>query len=145
MNPGSCWKWLTENLSEMKLENQVSSKEQSKKLKELGVIQKSLFYWHPNFDRPVFGEKVTTKSGSQYKKTQVCNDKNVATSAFTVAELGLIMKEYSLPFYWKIWDGWCYKQGGDPKGFDNEVTARAEMLIYLLESKRLKAEEIILK
>ena len=71
----------------MKLENQVCTKEQAQKLKDLGVAQKSIFYHHPNFERPVFGEQVTTVFGKVYKKTQVCNDKNAACSAFTVGEL----------------------------------------------------------
>jgi hypothetical protein len=72
----------------MILENQVCTIEQAKKLKELGVIQKSLFYWHPKFERPVFGETSVKKHGKQYTVTQVCNDKEVAVSAFTASEIG---------------------------------------------------------
>lgn len=41
----------------MKLENQVCSIEQSKKLKELGVVQDSLFYHFPNVNTEQIKEK----------------------------------------------------------------------------------------
>lgn len=41
----------------MKLENQVCSLEQSKKLKELGVVQDSLFYHFPNVNTEQIKEK----------------------------------------------------------------------------------------
>ena len=75
----------------MRLENQVINENNAAMLKTLGVIQKSLFYHHPAFDSPVFGETVTTEWGKQYKKTQGCNDKKASLSAFTVSELGVII------------------------------------------------------
>lgn len=74
----------------MILEDQVIGLNKSLILKTLGITQKSLFYHHPAFDQPVFGETMTTEWGKQYKKTQVCNDKKAASSAFTVTELSKI-------------------------------------------------------
>jgi len=75
----------------MKLENQVCSPNQAAVLKSFGILQKSLFYYHPAFESPVFGETWTTATGTQYKKTKVCNDKNRAASAFTVPELATMV------------------------------------------------------
>lgn len=77
----------------MKLQDQVCTLEQANRLKELGVRQKSLFYHHPAFEKPVFGETWTTQAGKQYKKTLVCNDKRGSTSAFTVAERRRMLKK----------------------------------------------------
>lgn len=67
----------------MKLQDQVIGLNQAMRLKGLGVKQKSLFYHHPAFDTPVFGETVTTEHGKKYKKIQVCNDKKGSASAIT--------------------------------------------------------------
>jgi len=75
----------------MKIENQVCDLSQAMVLKTFGVLQKSLFYHHLSFDRPVFGETPVTETGKQYKKTQVCNDKKGAASAYTVLELAAMV------------------------------------------------------
>jgi len=143
----------------MNIESQVCSLEQAKKLKDLGVSQKSIFYWHPNFDNPVFGEQWTTVAGKQYKKTQVCNDKNGSYSAFTVAELGVMLchkirigkalykfranLEKSGLWHLKfrtlnagVMTPLCITQG------KNEAIARAEMLIKLLEKGFLRVTQV---
>src|ERR1700689_4384174 len=62
----------------MKLESQVCSLELSKRLKELGFKQESLFYWYnTKGDERFYGIAYT--KGSKLKNT---------FSAFTVAELG---------------------------------------------------------
>lgn len=81
----------------MDIIEQVCSLEQAKELKALGVIQKSLFYHHPQFDKPVFGETRITKheqSGNAHSTTSlcVCNDKKDSYSAYTVAELGKFLE-----------------------------------------------------
>lgn len=110
----------------MKLEQQVTSLELTKRLKELGVKQESAFYWHGGLQYPYL---VQRPNGSD------------TISAFTVAELGEM-----LPALCKTWqniNGWSCEHWND-KGncFDgkiiHEVTeadARAKMLIYLLENK----------
>lgn len=146
----------------MKLQDQCCTIEQAKLLKSLGVTQKSLFYHHPNFDRPVFGETVITESGKQYRKIQVCNDKKASFSAFTVAELGAM-----LPDYYPSWRFKKNEQSGErlwiatvicspkPPGIDDIHTAHefdrfaktqaealATLLIALLETEAIKVEEV---
>jgi hypothetical protein len=120
----------------MKLEEQVCTMEQAVKLKTLGIPQKSLFYWHPAFERPVFGETWTTQTGKQYAKTMVCNDKKGSSSAFTVAELGVILPPGFDTMYCTN-EGW---RGYDPEGNDYKLVAynteaelRADMVISILE------------
>jgi hypothetical protein len=62
----------------MKLENQVCTLEQSKKLKELGICQKSFLYY-------ING---TTTPGTLSSKEKIIF--NLHWSAFTVAELGIM-------------------------------------------------------
>lgn len=115
----------------MPLENQVASLELSKKLKELGVKQKSLFWWG----------RVSGDGWALYHLNKLQSD-NV--SAFTVAELGEMLPKG----YWdevSVNGGFeiGYGQGrpmGDQKidryfvVEQNEAEARAKMLIYLLEN-----------
>ena len=123
----------------MKLENQLTSLELSKKLKELGVKQESLFYWqgylHSN------------------KKIELVNQENLDInydycSAFTVAELGEMLpinsiREVKTPNNkWLIsWCGEISEDGLTSKWErfteDTEANARAKMLIYLLENNYL--------
>ncbi|MEK6880067.1 MAG: hypothetical protein AABY22_10685 [Nanoarchaeota archaeon] len=95
----------------MKIENQVSSLQPSKRLKELGVKQDSLFYWH-NID--------TYPSIMYGDSTEWAGDELI--SAFTVAELGEM-----LPLF-IIMNNGIYFQ--DKK----EADSRAKILIYLLEN-----------
>lgn len=144
----------------MRLEDQVTSLELSKKLKELGVKQESYFYW---VYRPARKKsKLNCLDGTKesytiqdltpkwHKKCQTNGILKGASkeymnwiksfqfySAFTVAELGEMLpigvssrKSYT---------------GGDfmvkyktvYKRADTEVNARAKFLIYLLENKSL--------
>lgn len=73
----------------MKLENQVCTLEQAKKLKELGIVQDSLFSWRK-------GEFYNT--GEWIFEWYVTNDAydfeiepSESYSAFTVAELGMML------------------------------------------------------
>lgn len=145
----------------MKLIDQVITLEQAKQLKELGVKQKSLFYHHPAFDVPVFGETWTTEHGKQYKKTQVCNDKKGSASAFTVAEMGAMLpktvKLADVQFRYGVM-GDCHVQYIIEASESNrillhkghqvwttgktEAEARAEMLVYLLKNKLITVEEV---
>jgi len=80
----------------MKLEQQVTSLELSKKLKELGVKQDSLFYWVDKFPlvtiEPII---VDVKKFDNYYEGKTEDFaralKNNIYSAFTVAELGNLM------------------------------------------------------
>lgn len=130
----------------MKLEDQVCTVPQAARLKALGISQKALFYHHPLFGGPAFGERVITTPGSL---TMVCNDKEFAFAAFTVAELGIMlppgydtMRTTDHPV--DIWRGYD-KEGKDVfKGLKGitEADVRAQMVIYLLENEDITAKEV---
>lgn len=126
----------------MKLENQVVSLELAKKLKELGVNQESLCWW-------------LRSPGEDWRcePIHVTNIENI--SAFTVAELGEMLRE---KFFAKWASGWdeVHEEGtwygelriGVSKGGKNlirewffgnktEADARAKMLVYLIENNLL--------
>lgn len=138
----------------MKLIDQVCTIDQAKHLKELGVEQKSLFYFHHAFDKPVFGETPVTETGKQYKKVQVCNDKNGSFAAFTVAELGVMIQQIGLyTCVNTVLMGWAvhhvneyadyeFKQPGNMNSYDTEAQARAAILIELLEDKKVSVSGI---
>ena len=138
-------------------EQQLTSLELSKKLKELGVKQESLFCWLEVIDDfnvlpEIIYYKKSTSKGS-YGENGYWEEK--VYSAFTVAELGEMLP-------WEIFeidkgkylvdlstlvgeDGWrsSLLAVSDSKSnlnnhiekSDTEANARAKMLIYLLENK----------
>lgn len=128
----------------MKLEDQVCSLEQAKKLKELGVSQESLFWWLELYQGPEdnFNPRYFLNSGKH-------KDIEIQFSAFTVAELGEMLPVKVENVYqeiitthtgsgeWKcavrnvISGDWPQKYQIDA---DTEADARAKMLIYLLEN-----------
>lgn len=130
----------------MKLENQVTSLELSKKLKELGVKQgHHLWYWWQDGS----ADEKTGKFRWVLKQGGLFDDKCYA--ALTVAELGEISPCH---VYTKKSPKDCCDYGNIEKGFaaenenakdgerkyehaDTEANARAKALIYLLETKIL--------
>ncbi len=115
-------------MNNMTLEQQVTSLELSKKLKDLGVKQESLFWW---------GKKMGfTKIEILHKG----NSGGIECAAFTVAELGEMLP-LSTKFYRSVdqigkWVCWC--QGLDIIREDTMVNAAAKMLVYLLENNLIK-------
>ena len=135
----------------MELKDQVASLESSKRLKELGVKQESLFYWYrwtDTFNRQ-FGELPDEKDnnilGAPSIQPVPLSGITDRFSAFTVAELGWLTPYYnSISFY--QWDE--NEESGYGCHFNNpaiteeyfatsktEAEARALMLIYLLEHR----------
>lgn len=131
----------------MKLEHQVTSLEISKRLKELGVKQESLFFYAKSPDNkfrlyPLF-------FSPELSATVKLNSKEKDYSAFTVAELGEMLpaKIYSdgfLEIYktgkkWKVMYVYqpinvtCFM--GENFISNTEADARGKCLIYLLENK----------
>ena len=113
----------------MKLDNQVTNLELSKKLKELGAKQKSLFWWNiftdPNTNkkRKILAYNLSKTFGDYY-------------SAFTVAELGEMLPLRILNNVGQQTDGKYYCQLGIKFiSSDTEANARAKMKIYLIENK----------
>lgn len=145
----------------MKLEQQLTSLELSKRLKELGVRQESIFYWQQGYK-----EMKGTESASFFEVTQVKTESKKGMrcfSAFTVAELGELLpreledaedEEFSMSIerhakghgMWAvIWTSLTLD--GDVIRIDRvpimpEFTmadAMAKMLIYLIENDILPA------
>jgi len=125
----------------MRLEDQVCSLELAKELKGLGVKQESAFYWMlSNIDGQwkltdtVFYEKTTMLLIKEQQERIV--------SAFTVGELGEILKNYeSWSFYLR--NQWCCNEGGGHLGTwreyaSTEADARAKMLIHLIKTGVVK-------
>jgi len=128
----------------MKLEDQVCNLELSKKLKNLGVKQESLFYWvlvNPQVNQWELTVKENAKSFLNKDKV----------SAFTASELGEMLPNYTeikkcfpkniTGTFWQV----SYIQ---PKPYlthfeddDTEANARAKMLVYLLENNLMKGKK----
>lgn len=137
----------------MKLEQQVCSLELSKKLKELGVKQESLFYWFPFKEQAVLAHNSAhAVSLAEKDKADVYGCEN-PYSAFTVPELGeMLPKNYVLhkKSYSGLTDWWiCCKledladTNPEPEGYGwnaNPASSIAEVLIYLLENKTIKSD-----
>lgn len=138
----------------MKLENQVCSLEQAKRLKELGIRQDNEFYWV--FDKHVCGEqtKVTYRWDIGFED----EDFRPNWSAFTVAELGVMLPthidedkvainmvdyEEGIRLEMEHQPGqWYYCYAGFKVTFaETEAQSRAALLIHLLESGKITASD----
>lgn len=128
----------------MKLENQVASLEISKRLKELGVKQESLFAWLPITNTEEYG---------LFYEWHISKDEPI--SAFTVAELGEMLpkrnKKWNIEGKWsndwwfridQAWSDFCvnyYSDTGigliDGNIRDSNIAnALGKLLIYLIEN-----------
>lgn len=130
----------------MNLKNEICSLELSKRLKELGVKQDSLFY---RFGDEMF-QYIYCKYYEQYSP-HVNLDIRSGFSAFTVAELGEMLptmipgndKDTYIQ-YFKAEKWVCCFLTADPfilnriTESETEANARAKMLIYLLENKLME-------
>lgn len=111
----------------MKLEDQVCSLQLAKRLKELGVAQMGAFSW-------------CWEGGYFLGFRQISalhEDKPFGVfAAFTVAELGEMLPSYPGEFPWKDAEGkwWVTLETPDQYSTNTEANARAEQLIYLIES-----------
>ena len=114
----------------MKLEDQVVSLELSKKLKELGVKQDSYFSWAER----------DTIDGWLVELSDELDSEDECYSAFTVAELGEMLKKVDLD-YWYSYPDFRLKLPESTTSntrSEKEADARAEMIIYLIENKLSK-------
>jgi hypothetical protein len=131
----------------MKLENQVCNLELAKKLKELGIKQKSYFYWQSCCNGWLLSE-------SEYFCT-TCEAPVKTISAFTVAELGEMLPDniyINSDICWlditKIINKWSinYRVGCAVARIKiedkNEANAKAKMLTWLIENKHIKTESL---
>lgn len=113
----------------MKLEDQVVSLELAKKLKELGIKQESYILWKKYEGKPYLVADISALN----------SEGTMEASAFTVAELGMILPNgyHSLikhPAQWVCFD----ENGEHGKSERTEANARAECLIHLIEKGLMK-------
>ena len=124
----------------MQLEQQLTNLEYSQKLKELGVKQESIWYWTdlPEDDGKTW---VLQREGLW--------NKGLMFSAFTVAELGELLRQGMQGSWARGEGGWrCeyepIKKYGIWKNVfinaDTEANARAKMLIYLIENNLIGSQ-----
>ncbi len=80
----------------MKIENQVCSLEQAKKLKDLGVCQDSFFSWYGGFNGSEMPPSVdlTDQRNYEYSVNGNYGHPDHMYAAFNVAELGTMLPEY---------------------------------------------------
>ena len=126
----------------MKIENQVVTIEQAKKLKELGVTAEPLFWYVIDID-PITPLDIIQKW--QHSNFDQCEK----YPAYTVAELGVMLpsetftqRTGSEDSEYDNWE-WVDDGNGNANGlYETEAEARASMLIYLLENNLTTPEEV---
>lgn len=136
----------------MNLEQQVVSLEYAKRLKELGVEQKSLFYWTKAFypdgvhlDWGVQSKEQNDLEVYEYSAQKIEDVENC--SAFTVAELGeMFDRELKIHsgktvnglelYYCSFMESSSEECWNKTHCFDGDTEAnvRAKMLVYLIEN-----------
>jgi len=147
----------------MKLENQVCSLEQAKKLKELGIKQDSLISFFGDetprlMDNCAVGVEYgpwiyldTTEPANNQAESLRQDIQNTIplAAAFTVAELGVMLPSETLTIRrgsedsefpnWE-WENESHQNGWGT--FNTEAQARADHLIMLLEKKLITRDEV---
>lgn len=128
----------------MKLENQVCTLSQAKRLRELGVNQNSLYYWDPT-------------DGELYRSVDRTAKDIGCVSAFTAAELGVLLpvkyftqgdNDPDGKHCFTCW-GFYIEDADDAftllteEWFYNEAEARAYMLIEYLKDRNKVGEGIV--
>ena len=113
------------------LEQQVTSLELSKQLKELGVKQDSLFSWI-EYDNGGAHVEMTKWAKTQYGG--IGRKEKDLFAAFTVAELGEMLPQGTHSFKFAESD---YRVWNETVSFSEpkEADARAKMRIWLIENK----------
>ena|SRR5258708_4404260 len=125
----------------MKIEEQVTNLELSKKLKELGVKQESLYYWGK---AGMLGWQI---NNANYARSRWSIFHII--SAFTVAELGKLLPDtievnnthWTLTIEKSFTGSWDVRYGNEVRvsgKADTEADTRAKMLIYLIEHGEIK-------
>lgn len=122
----------------MEVAEQVVSHNYAFRLLELGVgvCKKSLYEWRQVElkERVVIFLFPTNQLPPAYS--------NFSAHAFTVAELGIMLRGFELP-YWNWGTGWQVKQFKDEYfRAKNEADARAQLLIRVIEQKIINPAEL---
>lgn len=116
----------------MEIEKQVCSLELAKRLKELGVKQDGYFSW-------------TEQEGyiglEHWELRRAASGAHTISSAFTVAELGEMLKEKTRPIFNTSSQSWIWSPAIRVKYSVKEKTeadARAKTLLYFIENGLIK-------
>ena len=129
----------------MKLEDQVCRIELAKKLKELGVEQKSLWCWISKYEYSNMVETQEPKLFEWYLNGEPDHTDEITYSAYTVAELGDLSSCHFISQK-EMTGGWkCLQRKAVPDDSNvffasTEANVRARTLVYLLENKLLDNE-----
>lgn len=129
----------------MTLQEQVCTREQSVKLKELGIIQDGLFYYLDGVD--------DLYTGTFLKKMSKGANDGKASCAFTSAELGkmlaaleyeawghdMVFTSYISEYGWRVMYRNPRHFENPDRYFDTEAQSRADTLIFLLTEKLMTA------
>lgn len=120
----------------MKITDQVCTREQAERLKELGITQDASYF-------------VINPTGEVLEVWMLEGHEDDFCAAFTVAELGLILEVFpgcGHSFYragqWYHTNETRQRIGPVFGPFNAEAQARAAMLTHLLENNLLKVEEV---
>lgn len=114
----------------MNLQSQVTSLEISKRLKDLGEKQESLFFYIP-----------LVGGGYQIELMKTMSGRSKDISAFTASELGEMLPDLTKCWRYdymendtdRVWK-WHCEFDHNNESADSEADARGKMLIYLLEN-----------
>lgn len=131
----------------MTVEQMCCTREQSKRLRELGIDQKSYFY-----------HTIVHVTHLPYVPIGETWGRDLIGSAWTVGELGLLLptnphREGGISYSYYHRNNWRghsvgYSAPADPKNhierawFENEAEARADLLLYLIETKYTTVEQV---
>jgi hypothetical protein len=127
----------------MKIEKQCCSFDLSVKLNELGITQHSNFYWKQNEIQTVVTERQMKEWIEKY--LPICND---YYSAFTVAELGMMITDTIIgsSFWLRNFHSMNIQllNGNMKHDFkaETEADCRAKCLIFLIEQRFVKLEDV---
>lgn len=133
------------------LKSQVVNLELSKRLKELGVLQKSTFSWsaREGIDGKIDDDAWHLTLTPFYEGNENLSVKNYAEdcdyhiSAFLVGELGeMLKKDSNAVMFNDDTKKWGISISVLVIREDTEANARAKMLIYLLENNLIKSSDL---
>jgi hypothetical protein len=139
----------------MRLEDQVCTLVQAKKLKELGVVQSALFSWCGDENHYVNDKQWVFVSDTEPKNNQEGEHRSMVPSlypfaaAYNVAELGILIaipKRLGKPNGYSIayrWDQWIITKDDETfldQTFKFEAHARAELLLLFLKEEIIMVE-----
>lgn len=153
----------------MKLQDQVCTLEQAKRLKKLGVESESSLFCYRHYSsstKRYCGTRLLLRSqldidweyGFSFtgkiepiietvRNTYACGpypfgSGDTPLAAFSVVELARVLKS-NMPYWIEIWDEWGRKDSkGQPRGYGTLATACAAVLIDLLETGQVTPEEV---